>query len=69
MGSSDMGERFLTVALYQGTPKVDTQFLLAKAGSEAVIKTAEQMQKKTGPDPTIYTTSFKKRRFYCFSSR
>jgi hypothetical protein len=27
------------------------------------------MQKKTGPDPTIFTTSFKKRRFYCFSSR
>jgi peptidylprolyl isomerase domain and WD repeat-containing protein 1 len=69
LGTTESGERFLSVALYQGTPKVDTQFLLAKAGSEAVVKTAEQLQKKPEPDATVYATSFKKRRFYCFSRR
>ena len=55
----ETGDRFLTVALYQGTPKVDTQFMLAKAGAEGVVKTSDQMQKKPQPDPTVYCTSFK----------
>lgn len=42
--------------LTQGTPKVDTQFMLAKAGAEAVVKTAEQLQKKPEPDATVFTT-------------
>ena len=37
----------------------DTQFMLAKAGAEGVVKTADQMQKKPQPDPTVYCTSFK----------
>lgn len=40
----------------QGTPKVDTQFMLAKAGTEAVVKTAEQLQKKPEPDATVFVT-------------
>jgi hypothetical protein len=40
----------------QGTPKVDTQFMLAKAGVEAIVKTAEQMHKKPEPDATIFAT-------------
>lgn len=40
----------------QGTPKVDTQFMLAKAGAEAIVKTAEQMHKKPEPDATIFAT-------------
>jgi peptidylprolyl isomerase domain and WD repeat-containing protein 1 len=69
LGSAETGERFMSVALYQGTPKVDTQFMLAKAGSEGVVKTADQLQKAPVPDPTVYATSFKRRRFYCFSTR
>jgi peptidylprolyl isomerase domain and WD repeat-containing protein 1 len=70
LGAAEAGERFLFVALYQGTPKVDTQFLLAKAGAEgAQQKTADQLHKAPVPDPTVYCTSFKKRRFYCFSTR
>ncbi|KAJ1439100.1 hypothetical protein B484DRAFT_415909 [Ochromonadaceae sp. CCMP2298] len=62
-------ERFLTVAVYQGVPKVDQQFLLSRAGAEgALAKTVEQMAEIL-PDPTVYCTSFKKRRFYCFSRR
>lgn len=69
LGSGETGERFLSVTLYQGIPKVDTQFMLAKAGAEGVVKTSDQLQKAPQPDPTIYCTSFKKRRFYCFSTR
>ena len=34
LGSPESSERFLALALYQGIPKVYTQFLLAKAGTE-----------------------------------
>lgn len=70
IGSGESGERFLWVALYQGIPKVDNQFLLSKAGAQAgVAKTVDQLSTELLPDPTIYATSFKRRRFYCFSTR
>ena len=70
LGMVESGERFLSVALYQGVPRVDSQFLLNRAGAEGVgSKTVEQMSDDAAPDPTIYCTSFKKRRFYCFSRR
>ena len=47
----------MTLTLFQ----VDTQFMLAKAGAERVVKTSDQMQKKPQPDPTVYCTSFKVR--------
>jgi peptidylprolyl isomerase domain and WD repeat-containing protein 1 len=71
LGLGESGERFLNVALYQGVPMVDTQFLLNKAGGDAlVVKTVAEMESNAiVPDPTVYCTSFKKRRFYCFSRR
>ena len=30
--------------------------MLAKAGTEAVVKTAEQLQKKPEPDATVFVT-------------
>ena len=45
LGSTESGERFLSVALYQGIPRVDTQFLLSKAGGAAEgVRTAEQVR-------------------------
>jgi peptidylprolyl isomerase domain and WD repeat-containing protein 1 len=68
LGAGESGERFLAVALYQGVPKVDAQLLLARAGDTGMTKTAEEMSVPK-PDPTVFATSFKKRRFYCFSNR
>jgi peptidylprolyl isomerase domain and WD repeat-containing protein 1 len=67
MGESG-GERFLHLALYQGIPKVDKQYLLSKGG-ESSSNTVEELQVRPIADPTIYATSFKRRRFYCFSRR
>lgn len=55
----------------KGIPKVDTQFLLNRAGAEGkVSSTVEEMQSESLLcDPTIFCSSFKRRRFYCFSSR
>lgn len=74
VGTGESGERFLHVALYQGIPKVDNQFLLSRAGGESTMtKTVDQMQNEGAAenlaDPTIFCTSFKRRRFYCFSRR
>lgn len=68
LGAGESGERFLAVGLYQGIPKVDAQLLLARAGDTGMTKTAEEMNTPQ-IDPTIFATSFKKRRFYCFSNR
>jgi len=40
LGTPEGGERFLSVALYQGVPKVDTQFLLSRAGAVAAATSA-----------------------------
>jgi len=71
LGTAEAGERFLAVALYQGIPKVDMQFMLSRAGAEGkVSKTVEEMNTEgTANDPTIFCASFKRRRFYCFSKR
>jgi len=70
VGLGEASERFLAVALYQGVPQVDSQFMLSRAGGEgAAAKTVDQMNEEPQADPTIYCTSFKKRRFYCFSKR
>jgi peptidylprolyl isomerase domain and WD repeat-containing protein 1 len=68
LGNGEKTERFIRLALYQGIPKVDQQLLLARAGGEQ--KTADQLAAETSiPDPTVFATSFKRRRFYCLSSR
>jgi peptidylprolyl isomerase domain and WD repeat-containing protein 1 len=69
LGGNESGERFTGLALYQGTPKVDMQYLLSLKNSAAQTKTVDETEKSTVPDPTVYCCSLKKRRFYCFSSR
>ena len=39
-GVQEAGERFLSVALYQGVPKVDTQLLLARTGASSAASAA-----------------------------
>jgi peptidylprolyl isomerase domain and WD repeat-containing protein 1 len=69
VGCAESAERFLNVALYQGIPVVDTQLLLSRAGADAGAKTADQLHSKAEQDPTVFCTSFKKRRFFCISNR
>ena len=71
LGSAEpSGERFLALGLYQGVPKVDAQYLLARNPAEGATKTADQMNAAgSQPDPTVYATAFNRRRFYCFSRR
>jgi peptidylprolyl isomerase domain and WD repeat-containing protein 1 len=69
LGGNESGERFLTVALYQGIPKVDVQYLLSQKGAKASTTTVDDSAKAQIPDPTMFCTSLKKRRFYCFSRR
>jgi peptidylprolyl isomerase domain and WD repeat-containing protein 1 len=71
LGTHESSERFLSIALYQGVPKIDAQFMLARAGGvSGTGKTVEELNSsQLIPDPTIYCTSFKRRRFYCFSKR
>lgn len=77
LGTPESGERFLALALYQGVPKVDAQFLLFKASEQNSASDSgdrqeaiDQVRSTAGiPDPTIYASSYKKRRFYCFSRR
>lgn len=69
VGSAESAERFLHIALYQGIPKVDAQLMLSRAGADAGAKTAEDLHAVPVPDPTIFATSFKKRRFFCLSNR
>jgi peptidylprolyl isomerase domain and WD repeat-containing protein 1 len=70
IGAGESGERFLAVALYQGVPQIDNQLLLARAGTEGgMTKTVDQLSATPLNDPTVFCSSFKKRRFYCLSSR
>lgn len=43
LGQVESGERFTSLALYQGVPKIDTQFLLAKNDGTS-MKTVEQVR-------------------------
>jgi len=60
LGRKEMSERFLSIALYQGTTKEDTQMLMALQ---------EKKTTKLKPDPLVFATSFKRKRFYYFSRR
>lgn len=72
IASHEKAERFLRIALYQGIPVVDQQILLARTGDKpgGEQKTADELMAEANrPDPTIFATSFKRRRFYCISNR
>jgi peptidylprolyl isomerase domain and WD repeat-containing protein 1 len=63
VGRSEDDDRFLALALYQGKPKVDVQYLLSQGHK------TDQMHIEPTADPPIYASSFRKKRFYCFSTR
>jgi peptidylprolyl isomerase domain and WD repeat-containing protein 1 len=81
IGGGEKSERFLSLALYTGVPAVDQQFLLARnqpssaaaaagAGASQQQRTSEEILADLNlPDPTLFATSFKRRRFYCLSTR
>lgn len=66
LGSGESNERFLALAMFQGTPKVGSQFkVTAKTGSGAPMSGDAGPQ----PDPTVFAAAFKRSRFYLLSRR
>ena len=72
LGAAESGERFLSLALYQGNPKVDKQFLIKNRNqgnlkdASTAVNVDDNIEKY---DPTLYCSSFRRNRFYCFSQR
>jgi hypothetical protein len=56
IGSSESGERFIALSLYQGTPKVDLQLMLARAAETGKSQTADEFASLIKPDPMIFCT-------------
>ena len=71
LGRTENTERFLSLALYQGTPAVDVQLELARnqAAGKTASTVAEMTEDEEGSDPTLVCTAFKKKRFYLFTRR
>jgi peptidylprolyl isomerase domain and WD repeat-containing protein 1 len=68
LGRGENQERFLSLALYQGVPKVDSQMMQSRMGEKP--KTRDEMEASSSKaDPLFVATAFKKQRFYVFSSR
>eukprot|EP01138_Halocafeteria_seosinensis_P001278 gb/GECG01001311.1/.p1 GENE.gb/GECG01001311.1/~~gb/GECG01001311.1/.p1 ORF type:complete len:737 (+),score=111.85 gb/GECG01001311.1/:1-2211(+) len=67
LGRMEHTERFLCVALYQGTPKLTTQQrqLQQKRGK----LTGDALAEAPKPDATVFCAAFRKQRFYLFSRR
>lgn len=67
LGRMEHTERFVGVALYQGTPKLNTQQrqLQQKRGQLS----GEALAAGPRPDPTVFCAAFRKQRFYLFSRR
>jgi len=63
LGRVENTERFLSVALFQGITKVNSQRALDIKSKQ----TGDDLNKKAEPDPLIVCTAFKKQRFYYFS--
>jgi peptidylprolyl isomerase domain and WD repeat-containing protein 1 len=70
IGKNDINERYMSLALYQGSTKVDIQYLLAsgKGNKKSMITNGEDDQGLIS-DPTIYACSYNKNRFYCLTRR
>ncbi|TDH74338.1 hypothetical protein CCR75_004623 [Bremia lactucae] len=73
LGKVENSDRFLRLNLFQGKPKVSTQFekhLKATSGLkyEAQVMT-DAINERDLIDPTLFCTSFKRNRFFLFSSR
>ncbi|KAF1779253.1 Cyclophilin-like domain [Phytophthora cactorum] len=73
LGKVESSDRFLRLSLFQGKPKVNTQFekhLKAASGlkHEAEVM-ADSAKERDSIDPTLFCTSFKRNRFFLFSTR
>ncbi|RLN81129.1 hypothetical protein BBJ28_00016101 [Nothophytophthora sp. Chile5] len=73
LGKVESSDRFLRLSLFQGKPKVSSQFekhLKASSGlkHDAVVM-ADAANERDTTDPTLFCTSFKRNRFFLFSSR
>ncbi|OWZ21210.1 Peptidylprolyl isomerase domain and WD repeat-containing protein 1 [Phytophthora megakarya] len=73
LGKVESSDRFLRLSLFQGKPKVNTQFEKHLKAASGLKHEAEVMSDKTNErdttDPTLFCTSFKRNRFFLFSSR
>ncbi len=81
IGTEDTDLHYTGLALYQGTPKVDKQYLLAKKKEEsqeeynkqALEAATEEYSESNGgskdADPVLFMTAYKQRRVYCLSTR
>ncbi|OQR90485.1 peptidylprolyl isomerase domain and WD repeat-containing protein 1 [Thraustotheca clavata] len=69
LGKVENTERFMHLCLFQGTPNVNTQFQKHASTQAAKKLVMSDPKAKNETDPTVFTTAFKKSRFYCFSSR
>jgi peptidylprolyl isomerase domain and WD repeat-containing protein 1 len=69
--SSAADDRYLSLALYQGSPRIDVQYLLSQGHGNKKLTGSEEAASDNLPsnDPTIYATSYGKKRFYCMSKR
>ncbi|CAI5742053.1 unnamed protein product [Hyaloperonospora brassicae] len=73
LGKVESSDRFLHLSLFQGKPKVDTQFdkhLKTASGlkHEAQVM-ADAAAERDNVDPTLFCTAFKRNRFFLFSTR
>ena len=79
VGAKDESERFGAVAVFAGAAKLDAQAEQARRNQKA-IETGDETKKNVmsmgceqteegTPDPSVFCTSFKRKRFYCLSRR
>ncbi|CAH0482922.1 unnamed protein product [Peronospora belbahrii] len=73
LGKVESSDRFLRLSLFQGKPKVNTQYekhLKVASGlkHEAEVM-SDSINERDSIDPTLFCTSFKRNRFFLFSSR
>ncbi|POM74487.1 Peptidylprolyl isomerase domain and WD repeat-containing protein 1, partial [Phytophthora palmivora] len=73
LGKVESSDRFLRLSLFQGKPKVNTQFEKHLKAASGLKHEAEVMSDAANErdtiDPTLFCTSFKRNRFFLFSSR
>ncbi|CAI5731538.1 unnamed protein product [Peronospora destructor] len=73
LGKVESSDRFLRLSLFQGKSKVNTQYEKHLKAASGLKHEAEVMSntknERDNIDPTLFCTSFKRNRFFLFSSR
>ncbi|KAJ1444550.1 hypothetical protein M885DRAFT_552660 [Pelagophyceae sp. CCMP2097] len=70
LARNDEGERFVGVALFEGAARVDAQMEQVRAaalGKEQSLTMGSEQLSDAISDPTVFATSFRRKRFYCLS--